>query len=95
MARSRRRSRSGRKRPLNAFFKKMLSAKRRDADEFEYKGKTYEKKMTRPRKSRNGLKLDPVVYYKRKRSGGRSRSRSPRKSPKKSRKRTRRRTRRR
>ena len=48
--RSRRRSsrnQSGGRRKMNAYFKLMLNAKRKNLDSFRYKGKTYKKKMTK------------------------------------------------
>lgn len=32
---------------MNAYFKLMLNAKRKNLDSFRYKGKTYKKKMTK------------------------------------------------
>ena len=48
--RSRRRSSSnqrGGRRKMNAYYKLMLNAKRKNLDSFRYKGKTYKKKMTK------------------------------------------------
>ena len=44
------------KRPLNAYFKAMLTAKRRDADSFMYKGNVYVKSISH---------INNLVIYKR------------------------------
>ena len=41
------RNQSGGRRKMNAYFKLMLNAKRKNLDSFRYKGKTYKKKMTK------------------------------------------------
>ena len=55
-------------RKMNAFFKQMLAAKRRGDESFQYNGKKYVRKMTRPK---SGSALKPVPYY----SAGKSKSR--------------------
>lgn len=51
---------SGKKRPLNAYFKLMLDAKKRGLKEFKYKNNVYVRKVTKS--PRSGAEL--VVYKK-------------------------------